>query len=239
LPIIGNRLKIPKVIVKVADASFNIVAKLAPNKSKRIRELYYWKFVKGEEKELSSNHYSQFFTSHFNLNESYYNGKKILDIGCGPRGSLEWAEMASERIGLDPLADKYLKLGAANHKMTYINAPAENIPFEEKHFDIITSFNSLDHVDDIDQTVSEIKRVLKLGGIFLLITELNHEPTVAEPITFSWDIVKKFEPEFEIVEERHYEKRNGIYKSLRENILYDHSNLKQRPGVLSVKFRKK
>ena len=232
-------MKIPKIIAKGTDSSLKILAKLAPNKVKRMREYYYWKFIKSEEKELSLRHYTQFYTSHFNLEESYYQNKKILDIGCGPRGSLEWADMALERIGLDPLASKYLKLGADKHKMTYIEAPAEKIPFEENHFDVVTSFNSLDHVDDIDQTINEIKRVLGSGGIFLLITELNHEPTVTEPITFSWDIIEKFGPEFEILEENHYEKRDGIYRSIRENILYDHSNLTPRAGVLSVKFRNK
>ena len=231
-------MKIPKIIVKGTDKSLKILAKLAPNRVKRMREYYYWKFIKSEEKELSLRHYTQFFTSHFNLEESYYKNKRILDIGCGPRGSLEWADGALERIGLDPLASRYLKLGANMHKMTYCEAPAEKIPFEENHFDVVTSFNSLDHVDDVDQTIKEIKRVVKSGGLFLLITELNHEPTVTEPITFSWDIVEKFGPEFEILDEKHYEIRDGIYKSIRENITYDHSNLTPRAGVLSVKFRK-
>ena len=204
-----------------------------------MRELYYWKFVKEEEKDLSSKHYHEFFTSNFDLNEEFYINKKILDIGCGPRGSLEWADMASERIGLDPLADEYLKLGADKHKMMYVNAPAEKIPFDEGYFDIVSSFNSLDHVDDIDNTIKEIKRVLKPKGIFLLITDVNHEPTVTEPLTFSWDIINEFKPEFEEIEVKHYEKQNGIYRSIRENIIYDHTDLTNRSGVLLVKFKKK
>ena len=204
-----------------------------------MRELYYWKFVKEEEKDLSSKHYQEFFTSNFDLNEEFYINKKILDIGCGPRGSLEWADMASERIGLDPLADEYLKLGADKHKMTYVNAPAEKIPFDEGYFDIVSSFNSLDHVDDIDNTIKEIKRVLKPKGIFLLITDVNHEPTVTEPLTFSWDIINEFKPELEEIEVKHYEKQNGIYRSIRENIIYNHKDLTNRSGVLLVKFKKK
>lgn len=204
-----------------------------------MRELYYWKFVKEEEKDFSSKHYQEFFTSSFDLNEEFYINKKILDIGCGPRGSLEWADMASERIGLDPLVDEYLKLGADKHKMTYVKAPAEKIPFDEGYFDIVSSFNSLDHVDDKDNTIKEIKRVLKPEGIFLLITDVNHEPTVTEPLTFSWDIINEFKPEFEKIEEKHYEKQDGIYKSIRENKIYEHKDLTKRPGVLLVKFKKK
>jgi len=147
--------------------------------------------------------------------------------------------MATERVGLDPLANEYLKLGAKTHKMSYVNAPAEKIPFDEDYFDIVSSFNSLDHVDDIDITIKEIKRVLKLRGIFLLITDVNHEPTVTEPLTFSWDIINEFKPEFEEIEVKHYEKQNGIYRSIRENIIYDHTDLTNRSGVLLVKFKKK
>lgn len=94
-------------------------------------------------------------------------------------------------------------------------------------------------MDNLDQTFKEFKRVLKQGGLFLLITDVNHNPTVSEPIMFSWDITKKFEPEFEKIEEQHYKNGNGLYKSIRENLIYDHINPIKRPGVLTVKFRKK
>ena len=232
-------MKIPKIIINLSENVLNLTSKVAPIRTKRIRELYYWKIVKSEEKALSSKHYHQFFTTYFNLNNDFYKNKKILDIGCGPRGSLEWADMATERVGLDPLANEYLKLGARTHKMTYVNAPAEKIPFGEDYFDVVSSFNSLDHVDDIDNTIKEIKRVLKPKGIFLLITDVNHEPTVTEPLTFSWDIINEFGPEFEEIEEQHYEKQTGIYKTIRENNSYDHTDVTERAGVLLVKFKKK
>lgn len=104
-------MKIPKIIINLSENVLNLSAKVAPIRTKRIRELYYWKFVKREEKALSSKHYHQFFTNYFNLNNDFYKDKKILDIGCGPRGSLEWAAVATERVGLDLLANEYLKLG--------------------------------------------------------------------------------------------------------------------------------
>ena len=232
-------LKILNIIVKNIEKRFELLARLVPIRIKRIRELIYWKFIKIKEKGFTFNHYHQLFTNFFHLDNSYYKKKKILDIGCGPRGSLEWADMALERVGLDPLAKHYLKLGANKHKMIYVNAPAEKIPFEENYFDVVSSFNSLDHIDDLELTLKEIKRVLKPGGLFLLITELNHEPTISEPLTFSWDIVKKFEPEFKKIEEIHYEKVMGLYESIRKNLIYNHNNSIKRSGVLKAKFRKK
>jgi ubiquinone/menaquinone biosynthesis C-methylase UbiE len=204
-------------------------------------EMQYWRTVLEKEKDgvLSHRHFEHFYTTHFNLNKSYYKHKRILDIGCGPRGSLEWADNALQRIGLDPLAKSYKELGIGKHKMLYIASPAENIPFADEYFDIVTSFNSLDHVDHIDKTIEEIIRVTKPGGFFLLLTDVNHKSTPTEPISFSWDILEKFQPQMRVFEKTFYEKsRNGIYQSITAGILYDHSNATQRYGVLSAKLQK-
>lgn len=202
-------------------------------------ELHYWKTVKAKERVLSNSHYVYFYTTHFGLDEAFYNGKKVLDIGCGPRGSLEWADMAAERVGLDAIADAYRRLGTANHKMRYVNAPSEQIPFPDKYFDVVCSFNSLDHVDNLDQSISEIIRVLAPGGLFLLLTELNHDPTATEPQVFSWDIVEKFSSEFKLVKEKQYEKSgSGMYDSVLAGVPYNHASKLLRKGILSAKFIK-
>jgi ubiquinone/menaquinone biosynthesis C-methylase UbiE len=205
-------------------------------------ELAYWENRKAVEQDLSkfNMHYVQFYTEHFGLGLEFYNDKKIIDIGCGPRGSLEWADMAAERYGLDPLAYSYLALGAGRQKMKYIASGSETIPFPDGYFDVLCSFNSLDHVDDLDRTIAEIGRVIKSGGTFLLLTDLNHDPTDCEPITFSFDIIEKFKPDFEVMEERHYEKKaGGMYQSIVQNIPYDHSDPTWRYGILSVRFRRR
>ncbi len=206
---------------------------------KSLEEFRFWKENKAKEVILSNSHYEYFYTKHFHLNRDFYNGKRILDIGCGPRGSLEWADMALERVGLDPLVGKYKNLGINRHKMKYILANAEKIPFSNGYFDVVFSFNSLDHTDILDKTIKSIIRVIKQGGIFLLITEVNHPATLTESIVFSWDIVKSFSPELSIIEETHYEKTAlGIYESISKGVLYNHENLNFRSGILSVKFEK-
>ena len=208
-------------------------------KIKKLHEFDYWKRRKTNEGILTNNHYKYFYTTHFELKESFFNGKKILDIGCGPRGSLEWADMASERVGLDPLVPVYHKLGINTHKMAYVSARSEKIPFPDRYFDVVSSFNSLDHVDDINLTVKEIIRVITPGGLFLLLTDVGHDPTVCEPIVLSWDIVSKFMPSLKLVEEKHYEKsENGMYESIKANIPFDYLNRTKRYGILSAKFIK-
>lgn len=228
-----------RYLVSVKYAMESLFQCLFPTKWKEHLELRYWKQRRAIEGRLVGKHYRQFYTTYFGLTPSSYSGRRVLDIGCGPRGSLEWADMALERIGLDPLAKRYLRLGTHEHKMKYIASPAESMPFEDGYFDIVSSFNSLDHVKDVETTIREIKRVLRSKGLFLLLVDVNHEPTAYEPHDISWDIVLRFAPEFEVIEENHYEKgAGGMYESILEGIPYNSANPRRRIGVLAAKFRK-
>lgn len=206
---------------------------------KEFVEISFWRYKKFREGNLSNSHYKPFYTSYFSIEDSFYKNKSILDIGCGPRGSLEWADMAKERIGLDPLADKYLKLGADKQKMTYVKAYSENMPFSDDYFDVVCSFNSLDHVEDVEQTVREIKRVLKPGGIILLIVDIHNYPTPTEPQSLKWDFVETHFNEFEILMEDHFKtiKRGRIYSNARNKIPLENKNAKA--GLLVAKLLKK
>lgn len=201
-------------------------------------ELLYWKVKKWQEKQLTNHHYAYFFTRYFGLSPDFYSRKKILDIGCGPRGSLEWANMAAERVGLDPLAEKYLRLGAGKQAMRYVKGGAENMPFPDGYFDVVSSFNSLDHVDNLAQSLSEISRVLAPGGLFLLISDIHHTPTICEPSAFGWDLPEKLKAEFRILDQKHFE-GDKLYQSIRKGVAFDHQNPKKRYGVLTAKFQKK
>jgi len=75
--------------------------------------------------------------------------------------------------------------------MKYVAATTDAMPFTDEYFNIVSSFNSLDHTEDCDQVIAEIFRVLKPGGLFLVLTEVNHEPTACEPQSFSWTSFKK------------------------------------------------
>ena len=205
---------------------------------KEFFELSYWKIIKIFDKKLNNSHYKYFYTTYFSLPEVFYNNKIILDIGCGPRGSLEWADRAKKRMGLDPLADKYLNMGAKEHKMTYVKGYVENLPFHNNYFDIISSFNSLDHVGNIKAACDEIKRTLKDGGIFLLIVDIHNLPTLTEPQTIRWTFIKDYFSDFEIINEKHLERviRNRIYSNLRINKKIENNN--KLKGVLTVKLKK-
>lgn len=209
--------------------------------AKEREEIDYWKSRLAAEGKLSNERYLQSYTSTFDIEPSFYVGKRILDIGCGPRGSLEWADMAAQRVGLDTLVPKYLKMGADRHKMNYVAAPSDAIPFPAQHFDVVCAFNSLDHVAHLEKTIAEIKRVVRPGGLFLLIVEVNHRPTASEPIDLPWSISGAFMDAFNLLMEKRYEigKNHDIYGQISINDRYNDANPANRAGILVAKFEKK
>lgn len=212
-----------------------------PSKWKEFHELMYWKSKKRKEETLTNNHYEKFYTRHFNITPEFYTNKVLLDIGCGPRGSLEWADMAARRIGLDTLANKYLELGAVKHKMEYLNAGAESIPLEDGACDAIFAFNALDHVEDVNKSIQEIKRCLKKGGIFLLIVEVNHKPTICEPHNLSpQNIIEAFSPHFEWQQLKVFKAQEGkgTYTTISSNTTFSNPLNCKELGWMSVKFVK-
>ncbi len=171
-----------------------------PRADKHRAELDFWRgLCAASGGRLWNGHFEPLLTTVYDLEPNDFRGKRILDIGCGPCGSLEWATMAAERVGLDPLAKKYLRLGAAKHAMRYVAARSERIPFSNGYFDIVSCLNALDHVDSFEKTIAEIKRVTRKGGLFLVSVEIDHLPTVYEPLVISEGDMAKLEPEFRIV----------------------------------------
>jgi 2-polyprenyl-6-hydroxyphenyl methylase/3-demethylubiquinone-9 3-methyltransferase len=98
-------------------------------------------------------------------------GLTVLDVGCGG-GYLaeELSRLGCLVTGIDPSAASVAT--ATNHAnqtglgLTYRVARAESLPFGEVTFDVVTCCDVLEHVSDLDGTISEISRVLKPGGFF-------------------------------------------------------------------------
>ena len=209
-------------------------------------EMAFWRGRQQLQGVLTNDHFEYFYTTHFDLDKSFYRGKKIVDIGCGPRGSLEWATDTEICIGIDPLAREYRSLGTRRHNMQYIACGAETLPFANETFDVVSSFNSLDHVDDLDKVISEIVRVLRTQGHFLLVTDIHPHPTLLEPYAYSWDILERFLPGLEVLQQSQVEQTvfspegfGDLYQSLRRGIPYNHKDGRERNGILSAKLRKR
>jgi len=104
------------------------------------------------------------------------------------------AKWAASKICLDPLSHQFGGMNGASHGMIYVKGRAENMPFQSRSFDIVSSIDSLDHFDNVDLALKEIHRVLRVGGVFLLYVDLN--PGELAPCSlhsFDFSLVEKIE----------------------------------------------
>jgi len=125
--------------------------------------------------------------------ESFIEGKVVADFGCGPCGSLVWAESAAIRIGIDVLVDQYSRYfpSILSHGMIYLKNTEETIPFPSEFVDVMFSLNAMDHVNNFSTMCKEIIRVIKPGGIFCCSFNLEEPATVFEPQRLTEKIIKE------------------------------------------------
>jgi ubiquinone/menaquinone biosynthesis C-methylase UbiE len=86
---------------------------------------------------------------------------KLLDVGCGNSFYLD--DFNCECTGIDP-SEKLLSLYKG--KQEVFRGEAEDIPFQAREFDVVTSFTAIQNFHNIKQGLNEIKRVGK--NIFAL-----------------------------------------------------------------------
>lgn len=117
-----------------------------------------------------------FHTRAYELMEDYVKNKKVLDLGCGEGyGSYILKEYAKEVTGVD-ISEEAIKEATKTHKaknlkyQTINNIEKESLPFKDNSFDIVISFQVVEHIKNTDKYFKEINRVLKYGGTLILIT---------------------------------------------------------------------
>lgn len=88
---------------------------------------------------------------------------KLLDVGCGNGYLLSQLGDEVEKYGID-LSEEGIKVASdrTNAKLSVGNI--YNIPHEDDAFDCVVTTETLEHIIDINKALSEINRVLKVGG---------------------------------------------------------------------------
>lgn len=117
----------------------------------------------------SAESWERFISEYFSMNFDSFKDKRILEIGCGAFGAIHYINAPCFRVGIDPLCyahnDIYKRRSTHTHHVTGIG---EYLPFKKEIFDLVISFNVIDHGISPENVINEAKRSLKKSGLFLL-----------------------------------------------------------------------
>lgn len=105
----------------------------------------------------------------------HYKVKRVLDLGCGAgRHTIYLAKCNFQVIGVDAsesalrLARKWARREKLRH-IDFLQATMKNMPFSNSQFGAVISVSVIHHAlkKNIDETISEIYRILRKNGLFL------------------------------------------------------------------------
>lgn len=96
--------------------------------------------------------------------------KDVLEVGCGRGGSLIHLAESRSRAGIDPSSIAIDHASATAPQIDWKVGYAEELPFEDAHFDVVYSLEVIEHVAEYDKMLIEISRVLRPGGTLFIQT---------------------------------------------------------------------
>lgn len=100
-------------------------------------------------------------------------GREVLDAGCGVGyGTAFLADAAHRAVGgdVDESSIAYARERYARSNTDFVVLDATAMPFPDGSFDVVCSFETIEHVTDPAVFVMEAARVLRPGGTFILST---------------------------------------------------------------------
>lgn len=98
-----------------------------------------------------------------------------LDLGCGRRTFATWLQEEQDRIlpKAKQICGVDLDLESLREHTLYpdkVLATGYQLPFKSDAFDLVSANMVVEHVDDADRLLGEIRRVIRPGGRFVFVT---------------------------------------------------------------------
>ncbi len=96
---------------------------------------------------------------------------RVLDVGCGRGGTCSYFvryQTPGEVVGVD-LVPGHVEFCSATHRapnLRFLQADAQSLPFEDASFDVVTNIESSHCYPRLEAFFSEVRRVLRPGGVF-------------------------------------------------------------------------
>lgn len=128
------------------------------------------RFIPTEQGRIRLEHYHRYAVV-----QQVVTGKAVLDVACGEGyGSNFMAEVASLVVGVDISAEAVQHASSLYKKknLEFRQGSATQLDLADASFDVVVSFETIEHLSEQAQMLSEIRRVLRPDG-FLIISSPN------------------------------------------------------------------
>lgn len=134
-------------------------------------------------------------------------GKIILDIASGEGyGSALLADYAQQVYGVDISSEAVQHASARYRKanLEYRVGSCAAIPLADASVDLVVSFETIEHHDQHEEMMLEIRRVLRPGGLLLISSPDKHFYTDLTGIKNEYHVKELYEREFKALLAKHF-----------------------------------
>lgn len=114
----------------------------------------------------------------------FLSGAKVLDLGCGSGATVERlvSQYQLQAVGLDP-STLLLEMGKSKHPgLNLIQGFGEDLPFADNHLAGVIAECTLSVMEDLNQVLNEIFRVLQPGGMLIINDVYARNPEGLKPL---------------------------------------------------------
>ena len=105
--------------------------------------------------------------------QTYVKGKRVLDAACGTGyGTRLLAQVADHVTGIDisPTAINHARKKYPVIALDFIEGDVLSLPFPDSSFDVVVSFETVEHIKEYQIFIRECRRVLTPNGILICST---------------------------------------------------------------------
>ncbi|MDO8592347.1 MAG: class I SAM-dependent methyltransferase [bacterium] len=121
----------------------------------------------------------------YELAKRYVKGKVVLDLACGSGYGARILAIAGAvkviAIDVSREAIEYANKNFAHENIDYRIGDAQALDLPDKSIDIITSFETIEHLADQHKYLAELKRVVKPNGLVFISTPNREASTGKNP----------------------------------------------------------
>lgn len=179
------------------------------------------RFIPSESGEIRQEHVHR-----YGWVRAFVQGKRVLDVACGEGyGSAMLAEVADTVVGVDvsPEVIVHANQRYKRRNLRFVHGDAAALDLPDRGFDIVVSFETIEHLTAQQAMLDGIKRVLSPGGMLI----------ISSPNKKVYTDLAGHHNEFH-VKELYFEELDELLRARFENVVYFGQRLSTGSAILPV-----